>query len=434
MSPLVLGIGALAALLLLLVLGLEIAFSLALVGAVGLLFLGGVPLVTGLLATVPYSNVASFTLVVLPMFILMGELAVAAGMAQQAYVSARAWLGRLPGGLMMTGIGASTVFAAVSGSSVAATITIGRVSIEEMRRYGYNGGLAAGTVAVAGTLAALIPPSALAVFYALVADQSISRMLMAGLVPGLLSAGLFLVTAYLVARCFPELAPLVRERVGWKERLSSLRMTAPFGTLVLVVLGGIYSGLTTATEAAAFGALAALGLLAFSGKLSWSALQQALSATARISCMIFLIIVGGMLFSRFLAFSGIPLALTEFIRALEISPLAVVVVMMLILTALGMFIDPVGMIMLTLPFFFPIVKDLGLNPIWFGVLIVLQAELGVITPPIGIHLFVVKQITPDVSLASIILGTLPYLFCQFLVVALIILFPDFALWLPSQMH
>ena len=434
MSALLLGIGALAALLLLLALGLEIAFSLALVGAVGLFLLGGIPLVTGLLATVPYSNVASFTLVVLPMFILMGELAVTAGMAQKAYVSARAWLGRLPGGLMMTAIGASTVFAAVSGSSVAATTTIGRVSIEEMRRCGYNGGLAAGTVAVAGTLAALIPPSALAVFYALVANQSISRMLMAGLLPGLLSAALFLIAANLTARRFPNLAPLSRERVGWKERLSSLKMTAPFGTLVLIVLGGIYSGFTTATEAAAFGALGALGLLALSGRLSSSALQQALSATARTTCMIFMIIVGGMLFSRFLAFSGVPLALTDFVRGLDISPLAVVVVMMLILTVLGMFIDPVGMTMLTLPFFLPIVMDLGLDPIWFGVLIVLQAELSVITPPIGIHLFVVRQITPDVSLGSIIAGTLPYLFCQFLVLALTIFFPDIALWLPGKLN
>lgn len=434
MSTVAIGIGAIVALVFLLVLGLEIAFSLAVVGVAGLWFLGGMPLVTGLLATVPYSNVASFTLVVLPMFVLMGELAVAAGMAQQAYVSARAWLGRLPGGLMMTGIGASTVFAAVSGSSVAATVTIGRASIGEMRRYGYHGGLAAGTVAVAGTLAALIPPSALAVFYALIVNQSISRMLMAGLVPGLLSAALFVVTAYLVARWRPDLAPLVRERVGWTERLSSLRMTAPFGTLVLVVLGGIYSGLATATEAAAFGALAALGLVALSGKLTWPALRQALSATARTSCMIFLIIIGGMLFSRFMAFSGIPLALTDFIRALDVSPLAVVVVMMLILAVLGMFVDPVGMIMLTLPFFFPIVKDLGLDPIWFGVLIVLQAELGVITPPIGVHLFVVKQIVPDVPLTSIILGTLPYMACQVLIIALVIAFPDIALWLPNQMR
>jgi len=427
------GLAAMAVLLLLLALGLEIAYSLAVVGAAGLLVLGGGAAVMGSLATTPYSNVASFTLVVLPMFVLMGELAVAAGMAQQAYAAARAWLGRLPGGLMMTGIGASTVFGAVSGSSVAATVTVGRVSIAEMRRYGYDGGLAAGTVAVAGTLAALIPPSALAVFYALVTNQSISRMLMAGLVPGLLSAALFVATAYLVARSFPALAPPVREPVSWKERLSSLRMTGPFGALVLVVLGSIYSGLATATEAAALGALAALVLLALSGKLSWAALQQALAATTRISCMIFLIIIGGMLFSRFLAFSGLTLTLSEFIRGLQLSPLAVVMVMMLILTVLGMFIDPVGMIMLTLPFFFPIVTDLGVDPIWFGVLVVLQAELGVITPPIGVHLFVVKQITPDVPLGRIILGSLPYIACQLLVLVLVLVFPEIALWLPGRM-
>ncbi|GMV45961.1 MAG: C4-dicarboxylate ABC transporter permease [Pseudomonadota bacterium] len=433
MSALAIGLGALAALLVLLALGLEIAYSLAAVGAVGLLLLGGEAALMGSLATIPYSNVASFTLVVLPMFVLMGELAVAAGMAQQAYAAARAWLGRLPGGLMMTGIGASAVFGAVSGSSVAATVTVGRVSIAEMRRYGYDGGLAAGTVAVAGTLAALIPPSALAVFYALVTNQSISRMLVAGLVPGLASALLFIAAAYLIARGFPALAPPLREPVSWRERLASLRMTGPFGLLVLVVLGSIYSGLATATEAAALGALAALVLLALARKLSWAALQQALAATTRISCMIFLIIIGGMLFSRFLAFSGITLTMSEFIRGLQLPPLAVVVVMMAILTLLGMFIDPVGMIMLTLPFFFPIVKDLGVDPIWFGVLVVLQAELGVITPPIGVHLFVVKQITPDVPLGRIIVGSLPYMACQLVMLALVIAFPGIALWLPGRM-
>ncbi len=422
-----------AALLVLLALGLEIAYSLALVGAIGLLALGGPAVTIGSLATIPYSNVASFTLVVLPMFVLMGELAVAAGMAQQAYAAARAWLGRLPGGLMMTGIGASAVFGAVSGSSVAATVTVGRVSIAEMRRYGYDAGLAAGTVAVAGTLAALIPPSALAVFYALVTSQSISRMLMAGLVPGLLSTTLFLATAYLIARARPALAPRLREPARWQERWVALRVTGPFGVLVLVVLGSMYSGLATATEASALGALAALTLLVVSRRLSWSGLNEALAATTRISCMIFLIIIGGMLFSRFLAFSGITLTLSEFIRGLQLSPLAVVVVMMGILTVLGMFIDPVGMIMLTLPFFFPIVKELGVDPIWFGVLVVLQAELGVITPPIGVHLFVVKQITPDVSLGRIILGSLPYMASQLLVLALVIVFPEIALWLPDRM-
>lgn len=434
MSALLIGGGAVAALMVLLILGLPVAFSLALVGAAGLWLLGGIPLAGNFLAVEPYSNVASFTLVVIPMFVLMGELAVAAGMAQQAYTTARAWLGRLPGGLMMAAIGASTIFAAVSGSSVAATTTIGRVSIAEMRRFGYDGGIAAGTVAVAGTLSALIPPSAFLVFYALITDQSISKMLMAGVGPGLLSAVLFIAVAYLTARWFPRLAPVLGERVSWRERLSSLRITAPFGLLIVVVLGGIYSGLVTVTEAAALGALAALGLVTISRLLSWTALGQALAATARTSCMIFLIIIGGVIFSRFLAFSGVPFALVEFIQSLDLAPVAVVVVMLLILTVLGMFIDPVGMVMLTLPFFFPIVQELGIDPIWFGVLVVLQAELGVITPPIGIHLFVVKQIAPDVPLSGIIRGVLPFMVCQIAVVTLVLIFPKIVLWLPNMMQ
>ncbi len=434
MSSLAIGTGAILALMVLLVIGLPVAFSLALVGTAGLLILGGMPLVAGFLATEPYSNVASFTLVVIPMFVLMGELFVSAGMAQQAYAAARAWFGRLPGGLMMAAIGASTIFAAVSGSSMAATTTIGRVSIAEMRRYDYDGGLAAGAVAVAGTLSALIPPSAFLVFYALIADQSISQMLMAGVGPGLLSAGLFIIIAYFMARRFPHLAPVTDYPVSMKERLSSLGIVAPFGILVLVVLGGIYSGLVTATEAAALGALTAFVLLAVSGRLSRPGLRQALTSTARISCMIFLIIIGGMIFSRFLAVSGIPFALVEFIQSLHVPPLVVVIVMLLILTVLGMFIDPVGMIMLTLPFFFPIIQDLNLNPVWFGVLIVLQAELGVVTPPIGIHLFVVKQIAPDVPLSGIIRGILPFMFCQLAVMALVLAFPGIALWLPEMMR
>ncbi len=434
MTPLLIGLGAVGALLILLALGLEIAYALAVVGAVGLFLIGGVQLADGVLATVPYSSVASFGLVVLPMFILMGELVVIAGMAQHAYVSARAWLGRLPGGLMMTAIGASTLLATTSGSSIAATVTVGRVSIAEMRRYGYDGGLAAGTVAVAGTLAALIPPSALLVFYALLSDQSISAMLLAGVGPGLLSAALFMLTAYLIGRLYPTLAPRLAQPTQWRERLSSLRLLAPLGTLVLVVLGGIYSGLVTATEGAAFGALVALLMLALSGRLTLPRLNEALSSSARITCMVFLIIIGGTLFSRMLAFAGVPLALAEFIRGLEMSPIGVVLVMMLILTVLGMFIDPIGMLMLTLPFFLPVVNHLGIDPIWFGVLVVLQAELGVITPPIGMHLFVVNKIAPDLALASIIRGSLPFMACQFLVVALVILFPPIALWVPGQLR
>lgn len=423
-----------AALLTLLLLGLPVAFSMALVGVVGLLLLGGAGPALGLLGTVPYSTVASFSLVVIPMFVLMGELVASAGLARQAYAMARAWLGRLPGGLAMAAIAASTLFAAVSGSSIAATAMMGRLSIGEMRRYGYDGGFAAGTVVVAGTLAALIPPSAMAVFYALVTDQSVSKMLFAGVGPGILSSLLFMLTAYLVARRYPHLAPVIEQRVGWGERVSSLKTIGPFGLLILVVLGGVYSGLVTVTEASALGALAAFVLLAVSRQLRWPALQQALSSSVKISCMIYLIIIGGLLFSRFLAFSGIPFAMVGAIQGLDISPLTVVVVMLLILTVLGMFMDPVGMIMLTLPFFFPIVKALGVDPIWFGVLVVLQAELGVITPPVGVHLFVVRQIVPDVPLSAVIRGALPFMLCQILVMVLVVVFPQIALWLPERMR
>ena len=256
---------------------------------------------------------------------------------------------------------------------------------------------------------------------------------MAGVGPGLLSSALLMAAAYLVARRAPHRAPTVTERVSWRERLATLRMTGGFSVLIVVVLGGIYSGLVTATEASALGALAAFVLLALSRRLTRAGLGQALAATTRTTAMIFLIIIGGMLFSRFLAYSGIPFALVDLIRSLEISPSAVVALMVLIYTVLGCFIDAVGMIMLTLPFFFPIVRALGIDPFWFGVLVVLEAELGVITPPIGVHLFVVRQIVPDVSVAAIVRGALPYMLVQILVIVLIFVFPPIALWLPNRM-
>ena len=232
---------SLAALLTLLFLGLPVAFSMALVGVGGMWMLGGLGPVQGLLGTVPYSVVASFSLVVIPMFVLMGELVASAGFARQAYATARAWLGRLPGGLTMAAIVASALFAAVSGSSVAATATMGRLTIAEMRRFGYDGGFAAGTVVVAGTLAALIPPSAMAVFYALVTDQSVSKMLIAGMGPGIVSALLLMLTAYLVARCYPHISPVFEKRVEFREKVASLRSIGPFGILIVVVLGGLGS-------------------------------------------------------------------------------------------------------------------------------------------------------------------------------------------------
>lgn len=433
MSVALVGIGSGVILLVLLMLGLPVAFAMALVGAGGLVLAGGIDPAMGLLANLPYSTVASFSLIVIPMFILMGELVGSAGLAQKAYLAARQWFGRLPGGLAMAAIGASAFFAAVSGSSVAATATMGRLSIEEMRRHGYDGGLATGTVVVAGTLAALIPPSAMAVFYALVTDQSVSRMLFAGVGPGIVSTILFMGVAWLVARRNPRIRGLAHEHFSWRQKFSSLKGIGPFLVLIVVVLGGIYSGVVTVTEASALGALCTLVIVAVAGKLNWTTLNEALTTSVRISCMIFLIIIGGMLYSRFLAFAGIPFAMVEWLGHFQFSPTQVVIVMLLIMTVLGMFMDPVGMIMLTLPFFFPIIKSMGIDPIWFGVLVILQAELAVITPPVGVHLFVARQIAPDVPLIEIIKGSVPFMACQVLVMALVIVMPQIALWLPLRM-
>lgn len=433
MSSALVGVGSGVILLTLLMLGLPVAFAMALVGAGGLALVGGVGPAVGLLASLPYSTVASFSLIVIPMFILMGELVGGAGLAQKAYLAARQWFGRLPGGLAVAAIGASAFFAAVSGSSVAATATMGKLSIGEMRRHGYDGGLATGTVVAAGTLAALIPPSAMAVFYALVTDQSVSRMLFAGVGPGLVSTVLFMVVAWLMARRNPRIRSLTHDHFSWAQKAASLKSIGPFLVLIVVVLGGIYSGVVTVTEASALGALCTLAIVAFAGKLSWTILNDSLTSSVRISCMIFLIIIGGMLYSRFLAFAGIPFAMVESLGRLQLSPTLVVIVMLLIMTVLGMFMDPVGMIMLTLPFFFPIVKSMGIDPIWFGVLVILQAELAVITPPVGIHLFVARQIAPDVPLIDIIKGSVPFMTCQILVMALVIVAPQLALWLPMRL-
>lgn len=212
-----------------------------------------------------------------------------------------------------------------------------------------------------------------------------------------------------------------------------MKSIGPFGVLIVVVLGGIYSGLVTVNEASALGALCALALLAAYRQLKWNVLNQALTSSVRISCMIYLIIIGGLLYSRFLAFAGIPFAMVGALKGLDVSPLLVVIVMLGIMTILGMFMDPVGMIMLTLPFFFPIVKALGVDPIWFGVLVILQAELAVITPPVGVHLFIARQIAPDVALSAIIRGSLPFMLCQFVIMAVVLAFPPIALWLPGRL-
>lgn len=363
MQPDTIGIISLIVLFIVLMSGLPVAFSLALVGFLGFLVSGGLQPALGLLSTIPYTSIAGFGLVVVPMFILMGEIIAQGEIHTRTYATARQWFGRLPGGLAMAAVATCAAFGAACGSTIAATATIGRMSIGEMIRYGYKERLATGVVAMAGNLACLIPPSIGMVIYGLITGQSIGRLLMAGIVPGVISSLIFMALIYVMVKRNPSLAPTIEYRVSWTEKVKSLRSLGPILMIAFIVMGGIYSGLITVVEASAFGALGAVLIVSVQRKLTRRGLSTALLATGRLTCMILLILVGGAMYSRFLTFSGLPFAAAHFFAGLEIPRMWIMVIIMVMYAFLGCFLDPTGMMMVTLPFIFPIVTSLGFDPI-----------------------------------------------------------------------
>lgn len=438
MDPALIGLISLIAMLVLLALGLPIGFTLILVGFVGLVWAAGLQPALTALANTAYSTVSSVTLAVVPLFILMGEFAGAAGLHRKAFQTSRLWFGRMPGGLAMATTGACTVFAAASGSSVATTASMGRLCLGEMRRYGVAPSLAAGSVACAGTLAVMIPPSGLMVIFAILTEQSVGQLLMGGVFPGLLEAMLYMTVILLLATLRPQMAPKFENNVSWRDRFISLHGLIGIAVLATIVIMGIYTGIVTVNEAAALGALAAFVIfLILRGHEGSRALLRetgkALMQAGRVSCMLYTIIIGGFVLSTFLAFVGLPFILSDWVKGLEISPMALLVVLMFVYVILGMFMEPLGMLVLTVPFLWPTFVQLGFHPIWLAMIIVTQLELGAITPPIGIGLFVVKQIAPDISLGTIIRGVIPFIFADMIRIVLLILFPALALWLPAKM-
>jgi len=438
MDPALIGLISLIAMLLLLALGLPIGFTLGLVGLVGLLFVAGPEAALPVLANVAYSTVSSLTLAVVPLFILMGEFAGAAGLHTGAYNTCRLWFGRLPGGMAMATTGACAVFAAASGSAIATTASLGRLCLEEMRKYDIAPTLAAGSVACAGTLAVMIPPSGLMVIFAILTEQSVGQLLMGGVLPGLLEAGLYMSVIFLLAVFRPWLAPRIAGNFSWRERFASLRGLLGIGVLAFIVILGIYTGIVTVNEAAAIAAIAAFVIFLIAkwreglrGVLQET--KRALIQAGRVSCMVFTILIGGFVLSTFLAYIGLPFMLSDWVKGLQVPPMAVILVLMGVYVLLGMFLDPIGMLVLTVPFIWPTLIELGFHPIWLGVLIATQVELGGITPPIGLSLFIVKQIAPDLSMGTIIRGVVPFIFADIIRIIILIIFPALALWLPGKM-
>lgn len=430
MDPVTVGIIGVIAVSLLLVSGMRIAYATALCGLAGLWALRGYEPAAGLAGLMPYSESSHYSLLVLPLFVLMGYLAHHAGITRNIYWTARQWLGQLPGGLAIATIFGCAGFAAACGASTASAAVMGRVSLPELKRFGYDEKVAAGCVAAGGTLATMIPPSVIMVIYGFIAEQSIGALLLAGILPGLLQALSYSVMLYLRFRANPELGPSI-PAVSWPDRFRSLSGTWGMFVLIFIVLGGIYTGFATPTEAAGIGALGAFVMAL--PRMRRGDLKTALLETARTTAMMFAIIVGVLIFVRFLAFSGMPGALVDTVLDLDVNRYVILIGILAMYLVLGMFLDGIGMLLLTIPIVLPAVTALGFDPIFFGVLVVRMVEIGLITPPVGLNAFVLKGVAPDIPLGNIFRGCGWFVAVDLVNVAILLAFPAIILFIPQSM-
>jgi tripartite ATP-independent transporter DctM subunit len=432
MDPLIMGLIGLAAIFVLVVLGMRIAFATALVGFVGLWIIKNAAVAGNVLGFLPHAIVAHYSLSVIPLFIIMGYYAFYAGLTDDIFFTARQWVGHLPGGLAIASVFGCAGFAACTGASTASAAIMGRVAIPEMRKYGYHPRLAAGVVAASGTLASLIPPSVILVIYGIITEESIGALLIGGFIPGVISAAIYAGMIYTRVKIRPELGKL-QPNVSWKEKLYALKGTWGVLVLIFLIIGGIYSGVFTPTEAGGAGAFSAFLMALFMRRLTLERLKESLLETGRTTIMIFSIIVGVLIFVRFLALTGLPATFTEFVLELPLPRLIIILLIMSIYIFLGMFLDAIGMMMLTLPIVFPAVVALGYDPIWFGIIVVKMCEICLITPPVGLNCYIVRSVAPDIPLEEIFRGIIPFVAMDVLTVALFIAFPDIITFLPETM-
>jgi tripartite ATP-independent transporter DctM subunit len=431
-NPLLVGVIGIALLLVLVFLGVRVVFAAASVGLLGLIELIGWAPAAGIVGIVPHAKSSTYALSVLPMFIFIGFVAYYAGMTTQLFDAARKWLGWLPGGLAVSTILATAGFAAVSGASTATSAVFARVAIPEMLRAGYDRGLAAGVVAVGGTLAALIPPSAILVIYAIIVEESVGRLLLAGFLPGLVSALIYSAIIVIWAIRRPQAAPAIGG-VTWPERMLSLPPLIPIALVVMVIISAMYQGWATPTEAGALGA-AIIFVVAIARGARVQAIWMSLMETAKLTVMIFSLIWGVTIFVRFLGYSGVAEAFASWIVALDAPPLVIMICILLGYAVLGMFMDAIGMLTLTLPVVYPAVMALGYDSIWFGIIVVKMAEMALITPPIGLNCFVVNAVRPDIPLPQVFRGVLIFFVADVITIAILLAFPDIVTWLPNMMR
>lgn len=429
MEPVVIGYISIAIMIALLFSGIPVGVSMGILSLVGMFFVAGPQSAVGLIQRVAYDTFASYDFSVVPLFLLMGEFCFHAGISSDLFSAAYKWIGNFRGGLALATVGACAVFAAVSGSSIAATATFSTVAVPEMKKYHYDSSLACGAVASGGTLAVMIPPSIIFVIYGIVTGQSIGKLLIAGLLPGIVLTLFFFAAVYLVCLRNPLMGPR-GPRTTWKEKLVSLKNTWIVLLLFVLVIGGMYVGIFSPSEAAGVGAFGAFAFALARRKLGWTNFKASLRETCRTGGMIFIIILGAMLLNYFLAVTRLPAVLSGTIIGMKLNPYAIIVIIVVIYVILGALMDEMGMILLTVPIFFPIVTSLGFDPIWFGVMVVIVCQMGMIAPPVGMTVFIVAGIIRDVPMSTVYRGIMPFLVADLCVTAILIAFPQIALWLP----
>lgn len=419
-------------LLLFIGLGTPIAFCLGFLSVVGILtFLE--PSVLSQIVDIALQSGTNLFLITLPLFIFMAEVISSSGVGSNVYAATNKWLSWLPGGLAVSSIATCSGFAAISGSSPATAATIGLISIPEMLKHGYNRRLAVGSIVAGGTLGILIPPSITFIIYGMMTEESIGKLFIAGIVPGIILSIMLSSAIVLAIKFKPHLAPGIGRPVSWSERFYSLKDVWPFVALSLLILGTIYTGIATPTESAAIGTVAAIIIALIYRNLNLTKINQALMRTVTITAMIMFMVIGGNSLAFFIASLGIPQYLSGYVASSGMSPWTVMIMINILLLILGCLFDPISIMVITLPIFFPIVAKLGFDPIWFGVILTINIEIGMITPPFGLNLFVIKGIMPELKMRDIVLGSLPFVLVLMLGIVIIMIFPSLATWLPMKM-
>jgi tripartite ATP-independent transporter DctM subunit len=430
MNFLTIAIIGIVVLVILLVMGMNIGITMMAVGFVGFAIIRGLTPALGLFKTIPFDQATTYSFAVIPLFVLMGQFAFYSGISSDLFDFANKWLGGRKGGLAMATVMACACFSAICGSTAATAATMGVVALPEMRKAKYDDSLSTGSIAAGGTLGILIPPSTGFIIYGIIASQSIGKLFAAGIIPGIILATAYIVAISVRVHISPNLAPPTKH-YSWKEKIIAIKGGFAMILLFVVVIGGMFAGLFTANEASAVGALLGLLFLIFKRRFKWSIFVTCLRETVKTSAMVLLILIGAYVFGAFLAISRLPMTLAAFVGGLDVSRYVVLAVIIILYAILGCIMDSLAMVMLTVPIFLPIIINLGFDPIWYGVIMIMVMEMGLITPPVGMNVYIVAGVAKDVPLSKIFRGTAPMVVAMAVVIVIVCAFPILATWLPG---